>query len=53
MRTLAVWAGSSGALDEDGFAEVELPREGLHLRDAEVIGAFDDGQRIAGEGAWW
>jgi hypothetical protein len=30
--------GVVGRLDEDRLAEVELPRHGLHLRDAQPVG---------------
>ena len=36
-----------GRLDEDGFRKVELTRDGLHLRGAEPVGLFDDGQGVA------
>lgn len=37
-------------LDEDRLGQVELAREGLHLRRAQPVGLKDDGQRIARKG---
>ena len=43
--------GPLGRLHEDGFRQVELARDGLHLGVGEAIGIQHDGQRIAGETA--
>ena len=42
--------GIVGGVDEDRLAEVELARQRLHFRVRQRVCAFDDGQRIAGEG---
>jgi hypothetical protein len=38
MRTFAVCEGSSGVWTKIVSTEVELPRHGLHLRDAQPVG---------------
>jgi hypothetical protein len=41
--------GVIGRLDEDRLAEIELPRDGLHLRGGQPVRILNDGQRIAGK----
>jgi hypothetical protein len=41
--------GIGGCAEEDRLGEIELARDGLHLRVAEIVRVPDDGERIAGE----
>ena len=49
MRTRAVWAVSSGGIDEGDLGEVELGRDGLQVGLGQGGGVGEDGQLVAAE----